>query len=192
MACSRRNTRKVMAVSTAVPRSTALARKGMCKKKTSLHKLKIGFRRRGNNWVEPLREWVLDTKQAAFLSSSDNFSEIASFVQKIGTNHTVRDKSARFFVPVPSHFVATRRGFLPLVAPSARPSSALTDAEVSFCAGERNRTPAYWLEASRFTIKLRPHSTVYVGYSSTFSIQALINREKPTPNFLSPAERTVT
>ncbi len=59
-------------------------------------------------------------------------------------------------------------------------------------AGERNRTPAYWLEASRFTIKLRPHSTVYAGHSSTFSIQAPINLEKSTPNLLSPAERTVT
>lgn len=93
---------------------------------------KKDFEQRGNSWVEPLREWVQDTKQAAFLSSSDNFSEIASFVQKIGTNHAVRDKSAHFSVPPPSHFVASRRGFLPLVAPQARGSSALSAREVSF------------------------------------------------------------
>ena len=93
---------------------------------------KKDFELRGNNWVEPLREWVLDTKQAAFLSSSDNFSEIASFVQKIGTNHAVRNKSAHFSVPPPSHFVAKRRGFLPLSAPSARRSPSLSRVEVSF------------------------------------------------------------
>jgi site-specific DNA recombinase len=102
--------------------------------------------RRGNTWIEPLREWVLDTKQAAFLSSSDNFSEIASFIQKIGTNHTVRDKSARFSVPSPSHFVATVRktGSFPngfsSRAPAARGVSALSALEVSFCARTRTRT----------------------------------------------------
>ena len=96
---------------------------------------KKDFEHRGNNWVEPLREWVLDTKQAAFLSSSDNFSEIASFVQKIGTNHAVRDKSARFSVPSPSHFVAERRGFfLSSAAASRRQSSRLNSDEVKFCA----------------------------------------------------------
>ncbi len=101
---------------------------------------KKDFEQRGNNWVEPLREWVLDTKQAAFLSSSDNFKEIASFVQKIGTNHAVRDKTAHFFVPPPSHFVATRRGFLPPAAPQARRSPSFSRAEVSFGALARNRT----------------------------------------------------
>ncbi len=122
---------------------------------------KNDFEQRRNIWVEPLREWVMDTKQATFLSSSTDFSEIASFVQKIGTNHAVRDKSARFSVPPPSHFVATRRGFMPLVAPLARPSFALTDADVSFCAGEKNRTPDYCLEGSRFTTKLHPQLKKY-------------------------------
>jgi site-specific DNA recombinase len=65
----------------------------------------------GNNWVEPLREWILDTKQANFLTKSDNFYDIKVFVQKVGTNPLVRDKSARFGVPVPSIFVADRRAF---------------------------------------------------------------------------------
>jgi len=105
---------------------------------------KKDFEHRGNNWVEPLREWVLDTKQAAFLSSSDNFSEIASFVQKIGTNHAVRNKSARFSVPSPSHFVAERRGFLPSRAPVARASSTLSRAEVSFGESLRLRSNPFY------------------------------------------------
>ena len=85
-----------------------------------------------NRWVEPLREWILDTKQADFLSSSADFHKISSFVKKVGTNATVRDKSARFSVPVPSDFVAKRRRFLPHSAPTARSSDFLSEAEVTF------------------------------------------------------------
>jgi hypothetical protein len=118
-----------------IPKDIYLKQKDKAMRDTLAFKTKKkDFERRGNNWVEPLREWVLDTKQAAFLSSSDNFSEIASFVQKIGTNHAVRNKSAHFSVPPPSHFVATRRGFLPSRVPQALGSSALSAREVSFCA----------------------------------------------------------
>jgi hypothetical protein len=97
------------------------------------------FERGRKNWVEPLRSWILDTKQADFLSSSDNFSEISSFVKKVGTNHAVRDKTTHFSVPSPSAFVAMVREsgrlpnhFLPHCAPSARRPSSLSRAEVSF------------------------------------------------------------
>ena len=85
-----------------------------------------------NKWVEPLREWILDTKQAAFLSSSADFHKISSFVKKVGTNPTVRDKSARFGASVPSDFVAKRRAYLPSPAPSARATSTLSKREVTF------------------------------------------------------------
>jgi len=42
-----------------------------------------GFESGRNKRVEPLREWILNTKPADFLSSSDNFQEIASFVKKV-------------------------------------------------------------------------------------------------------------
>jgi len=89
-----------------------------------------------NKWVEPLREWILDTKQATFLSSADNFSEIARYVKKVGTNPTVRDKTACFSFSSPCQFVAQRHGFLPDSAssvPVARTTSALSEREVSFC-----------------------------------------------------------
>jgi site-specific DNA recombinase len=105
--------------------------------------------RQGNDWIEPLREWILDTKQAAFLSSSDNLAEIASFVKKVGTNHTVRDKTARLAVPAPSDFVAQRRRiFAPTFRP-ARSRSDLAEQEVSFCAPSRNRTHILSLGRSR-------------------------------------------
>ena len=114
----------------------------------TLNEKKKDCERRGNTWVEPLREWVLDTKQAAFLSSSDNFSEIADFVQKIGTNRAVRDKTALFSVSSPSHFVAQRKTLFSLPAPSARAVVGLTSEEVLLCAPKRNRTSIYSLGRS--------------------------------------------
>ncbi len=92
------------------------------------------FERGRNNWVELLREWILDTKQDAFLSSSDDFHKIASFVKKVGTNPTVRDKSARFAAPAPSEFVAKRQCILFSLPRRVRSRSDLTEREVSILA----------------------------------------------------------
>ncbi len=124
-----------------IPKNIYLKKKDEAMRATLAFKTrKKDFEQRANNWVEPLREWVLNTKQAVSLSSSSNFDEIASFVQEIGTNHVVRDKTAHFSVPSPSDFVAPRRPFLPPRAPSARSSPALPQAEVLLCAPARNRT----------------------------------------------------
>ena len=110
----------------------------------ALKKKKKDFEHGSNNWVEPLREWVLDTKQANFLTLSDNFKEIASFVKKVGTNPRVSDKSEHFGASVPSDFVAQRRVTSPFSfsrAPLARSSFSLTSREVSECDPTGNRTP---------------------------------------------------
>jgi len=104
-----------------------------------------------NKWVEPLREWILDTKQADFLSSSDNFAEIASFTKKVGTNPIVRDKSARFGVCAPSAFVADRRRILLALPRPARSRSDLTEQEVSLCGPSRARTVVGQAGYSGFT-----------------------------------------
>ena len=117
-----------------VPKEIYLKRKDALMRSLAALKEKMkDFERGRKNWVEPLREWILDMKQADFLSSSDNFREIASFVKKVGTNPLVRDKSAHFALPIPSQFVAERRALLLTPAPSARASSHLSDSEVSFC-----------------------------------------------------------
>ncbi|MFW0871034.1 MAG: recombinase family protein [Patescibacteria group bacterium] len=125
-----------------IPKDLYLKKKDEIMRATlTLKQEKKDFARQGNNWVEPLREWILDTKQATFLSSSYDFSEIAAFVKKVGTNPLVRDKSARFGAPVPSQFVASRRHILASTfscAPSAR---SLSRDEVSFCDPTENRTP---------------------------------------------------
>ena len=127
-----------------IPKEMYLKRKDTLMRSTlALKEKKQDFVHGRNNWVEPLREWVKDTQQATFLSLSTNFKEIASFVQKIGTNHTVRDKTARFSVPVPSQYVAKVRKtgsfpngfpFSSSPAPLAPENLALTSEEVSMCA----------------------------------------------------------
>ena len=125
-----------------IPREIYIKKKDEIMRTTlALKQEKKDFGHQGNNWVEPLREWILDTKQATFLSSSSNFGEIASFVKKVGTNPTVRDKSARFGAPVPSQFVAKRRGVLALASSRAASPRSLCRDEVSFCDPTGNRTP---------------------------------------------------
>ena len=125
-----------------IPKDIYLKKKDEIMRTTlALKQEKKDFKQQGKNWVEPLKEWILDTKQAAFLSFSSDFSEIKSFVQKIGTNPQVRDKSAHFGAPVLSEYVAKRLVTLP---PSLRASHAvasMTSDEVSMCDPTENRTP---------------------------------------------------
>jgi len=66
-----------------IPKEIYLKKKDAFMRSLATLKQKRQDAERGRqDWVEPLREWVLDTKQADFLSSSDNFPEIAAFVQK--------------------------------------------------------------------------------------------------------------
>jgi hypothetical protein len=89
------------------------------------------FENERKNWVEPLREWILDTKQADFLSKSENYHEIKTFVQKIGTNPRVRNKSAVFDFCPASQFAASRQTILRSAAASRPRGATLSNREVS-------------------------------------------------------------
>ena len=124
-----------------VPKEMYLKRKdALMRVLAALKEQKKDFERGRKNWVEPLREWILDMKQADFLSSSTDLLAIKSFVQKIGTNPTLRCKSPHFEFTPPSQFAAQRRALLPTPAPSARASSHLSDSEVSVCGDGEIRT----------------------------------------------------
>ncbi len=64
------------------------------------------FGRTGKNWIKPLQSWILDIQKAKKLSQSDNFEDIKVFVQKVGTNHQLLDKSASFSFSAPWDFLA--------------------------------------------------------------------------------------
>ena len=63
----------------------------------------------GKNWIEPLLSWILDIQKAKKLSQGDNFEDIKAFVQKVGTNHQLLDKSASFSFSAPWDYVALRK-----------------------------------------------------------------------------------
>ncbi len=110
----------------------------------------------GNNWLELLRDWILDIQQANFLSENVDFPKLKAFVQKIGTNYSVRDKTARFTPAPPWGLVAQQQHILSSAAASRRLGGLLSSDEVRCCAGEKNRTPDRCLEGSCFTTKLHP------------------------------------
>ena len=103
----------------------------------SLQQQKKDFENGKKKWVEPLREWILDTKQASFLANADDLPQIKAFVQKVGTNPILSGKSPDFGIPPPSEKTALLRGKL-----NARPASAgvrsesnplLSPVEISIC-----------------------------------------------------------
>ena len=70
-------------------------------------------KRCGKNWLQPLRAWILDTKKAKNLASSENYGEMKRFVQKVGTNPKFLDKSISFSFCPPWDFMALRKAQSP-------------------------------------------------------------------------------
>ncbi|GIW68765.1 hypothetical protein D6792_03015 [Candidatus Parcubacteria bacterium] len=67
-----------------IEKETYLAKKDeLIKTKTDLNKRKADFGRKGNNWIEPLKEWILSAHHAEELASSDAFDEIKSVAGKL-------------------------------------------------------------------------------------------------------------
>lgn len=117
-----------------IPKTTYLKKKDeILLASAVLEQKKKDFERGMKNWVEPLREWILDTKQADFLSKSENYHEIKTFVQKIGTNPRVRNKSAVFDFCPASQFAAKRQTILRSAAASRPRGAILSNREVSIC-----------------------------------------------------------
>jgi len=128
-----------------VPKELYIKKKDEIMRATlALRQEKKDFDHGGNNWVEPLREWILDTKLATSLFSSADFHEISSFVKRVGTNPSVRDKSARFGAPILSEFVfayRTKTDFAHPLLPVAKVKNFHDLEEVPFCdpTGSRSR-----------------------------------------------------
>jgi hypothetical protein len=78
----------------------------LMKEKLLLNQRKQDFEQKRKNWIEPLRSFILDTKKAKNLASSDDYYEIKEFVRKVGTNSQLFNKSVSFsFIP-PFDFLA--------------------------------------------------------------------------------------
>ena len=76
-----------------IEKETYLIKKDeLVKLKTELLEKKRDFGRKGNNWNEPLREWINLACHAEKLASSEDFYEIKSLIEKIGTNRRLLDR----------------------------------------------------------------------------------------------------
>jgi len=64
--------------------------------KTALKQKLADFGRKGNYWLERMRNFILAAHQANFLFNSENLEEKRSFLQKIGSNWTLRNKIVSF------------------------------------------------------------------------------------------------
>ena len=79
----------------AVEKSVYLAKKDeLIRRKIELEQKKADFGQKGNNWIEPLKQWVRDAHHAEKLAASNDYDEIKSFVGKIGTNRHLTNKNA--------------------------------------------------------------------------------------------------
>ncbi|MHB8402774.1 MAG: recombinase family protein [Bacteroidia bacterium] len=82
----------------------------LIKLKTELNKKKEDFGQKGAFWNEPLREWVNTAHNAGKLALSEDYSQIKSFAEKIGTNRQLLDKKMLFEVAPPFSFISKYKG----------------------------------------------------------------------------------
>jgi len=77
-----------------IDREVYLAKKeALIKAKVGISQEKSDFGRKGNFWIEPLRDWIKTALHVGKLALSQNFYEIKIFVEKIGTNRRLRHKA---------------------------------------------------------------------------------------------------
>ena len=79
--------------------------------KTDLNKRKSDFGRKGNNWIEPLKKWIIDANYAKKLALSKDFMEIKSFTEKIGTNRRLLSRKTEFEFVRPFDLIPKYRAF---------------------------------------------------------------------------------
>ena len=78
-----------------IEKSAYLTKKDeLIRRKVELEQKKADFGQKGNNWIEPLKQFVREAHNAEKLAVSNDFDEIKTFVRKIGTNHHLTNKNA--------------------------------------------------------------------------------------------------
>ena len=108
----------------------------LMRQKLSLHAKSSSVQAERKNWVEPLRKWILDSKRAGFLATSENLHEMRDFLRSFGTNPLLQDKTISISFCPPSEFARTHKAdsiLSPFSAPTARGRLGLSEPEVSNC-----------------------------------------------------------
>jgi DNA invertase Pin-like site-specific DNA recombinase len=140
-----------------IEREVYLKKKDMLmREKLALQARSSSARAEGQNWVEPLRRWILASKRAGFLANSTKYAEMRDFVRSFGTNPALKDKTISISFCPPSQFARTRK--LEFVssahtAPTALASFSLSNEEVSMCDQQRARVRtrgSWWAKFGEF------------------------------------------
>jgi len=93
-----------------VDKKTYLAKKEeLMKTNVELEQKKKDFGRTGKQWIEPVKQWINSAHHAEKLALSNDFDEIKSFVEKIGTNRRLADKSVGWDWSAPWQILASYR-----------------------------------------------------------------------------------
>ena len=120
-----------------IPKENYLVKKDeLLLQKISLTEKIDSARHERNNWVEPLREWILDMKKGAELVSSSDFYEIRDYLKKIGTNPRMHNKSVSVSFCPPTEFALNSKADLTPAEPRhiiARERATHFSDEVSNC-----------------------------------------------------------
>ncbi len=64
----------------------------LIKTKTELHRVRSDFGRKGNNWIELMKKWIIEANCAGNAALSNDFIAIKSFVKRNGTNRRLLGK----------------------------------------------------------------------------------------------------
>ena len=122
----------------------------LIKTKIALEAKKDDFRKGKRNWVEPLKNWILELKQVQNLVAGGDFHQIAEFFKKSGTNRTLLDRKISLNFLEPWLFISpseARRGVLSRPAERGG-AEKLTSIEWSGCwesnPGRRVPNPVYY------------------------------------------------
>ena len=113
----------------------------LIKTKTNLQEKRSAFGRKGNNWVEPLRNWIKDANHAEKLALSKDFLEIKSFVEKIGTNRHLKNKCILLDFKPPFDLIPKFKAFCeasPAKGGASEPTKPFQNVDCSLMSGRRD------------------------------------------------------
>ena len=58
------------------------------------------FEQKGNNWLEPMRKMIFESKQAKILLSQGDNQQILTFLKNVGSNFILKDKKFQFALKI--------------------------------------------------------------------------------------------
>ena len=86
----------------------AAKKQSLLSQKVSLNEKIIDFEQKGLSWLEPARAFVKSLNQATNLLSTDNLSELPTFLKNIGSNHILQNRQFFFTPKIQYKLVAER------------------------------------------------------------------------------------